>query len=272
MLCADVAFALMAASTKFTGARLAASQIVFVRSLLSCVALYLALRKNNIPIKAKEPRLLWARGIVGYIALQTYFWALPQLTLGTAVMLNYTAPIFAIVFSFYVLSESPPGMARLLLVILSGGIYLLTSGEITGRPLAVAAGLLSGVLAGAVYVMIRRSYKSDSPFLVIFYFTVSCAVGSSLLLLKTGWVWPTAWEWLGLLAITVSSLFGQIFLTYSLQKAPVWAVAPFGYFTPLLSLVIGVIFWGEKPSAANLIGGAVVILCGVLLLKKYGRT
>ena len=271
MLCADLVFALMAAATKFTGARLPASEIVVVRSVLSCITLYFVLRTNKISLEAKEPGLLWARGVVGYIALQSYFWALPQLTLGTAVMLNYTAPIFAIIFSFYALGERPPLAVKLSLLALSAGIYLLCSGDFSGHPVAVAAGLLSGILAGSVYVMIRRGHKTDSPLLIIFYFSVCCALGSTILLLRTGCIAPTFSEWLGLLAISAASLLGQVFLTYSLRKSPVWAVAPFGYLTPVLSLVLGVFFWGETPSAANLLGGAMVILCGIVLVKKYGR-
>ena len=268
MLCADVAFAAMAAATKFAGHRLPASEIVFVRSFFSCLALVGILKNRKISLKANEPALLWARGIVGYIALQCYFWALPQITLGTAVMLNYTAPFFAVIFSFFTLREKPPLSVKLLLLVSSLGIYLLSSPEISGHGPAVLAGLLSGLLAGSVYVMIRQSNKTDTPLLIIFYFTLSCTIGSALLILKTGWLAPTPMEWLGLLVITTSSLFGQIFLTFSLQRSPVWVVSPFGYLTPVIGLALGIIFWRETPNAANLTGSALVIICGIVMLKK----
>ena len=272
MLFADVAFAVMAAATKFAGVRLPAFEIVFIRSFLSCAALWVTLTQRKISLKANEPGLLWARGIVGYAALQCYFWALPQITLGTAVMLNYTAPIVAVIFSFFVLREKPPLLVKLLLPVCALGVYLLSSPEIKGHAAAVGAGLISGLLAGSVYVMIRQSNRTDAPLLIIFYFTLSCSVGSVLFLLKTGWVTPTAAEWLVLAVITISSLFGQIFLTYSLQKSPVWAVSPFGYLTPVLALLIGRVIWHEMPNAASLTGGALIILCGIILLNRFGRS
>ena len=272
MLCADAAFALMAATTKFTGQRLSAVEIVFTRSLLSCAVLGFVLAQKKISLRANEPGLLWARGIVGYIALQSYFWALPQLSLGTAVMLNYTAPIFAVIFSFYALREKPPLSAMLSLLVSALGVYLLSSPEISGHGPAVLAGLLSGLLAGSVYVMIRQSNKTDTPLLIIFYFTVSCTIGSAFLLLKTGWLAPTPVEWLGLLVIAASSLLGQIFLTFSLQRSPVWVVSPFGYLTPVIGLALGIILWRETPNAANLTGSALVIICGIAILKKFGRS
>ena len=272
MLCADAAFAVMAGATKFAGHHLPASEIVFVRSFLSCAALYLFLSHKKISLKANEPGLLWARGIVGYVALQCYFWALPQIALGTAVMLNYTAPIFAVIFSFFILREKPPVIVRGLLGVSLFGVYLLSSPEIHSRPSAILAGLVSGLLAGAVYVMSRQSSRSDEPLLIIFYFTLSCAVGSGLLLLKTGRAPPSPLVWSALLLISLSSLFGQIFLTYSLQRSPIWLVAPFGYLTPVLSLALGMVLWGEMPNAANLIGGVLIITCGVVLLQKFSRS
>ena len=272
MLGADLAFALMAAAAKFTGKHVGAAEIVFVRSLLSSIALLGVLRKNGVPLRANEPALLWTRGLVGYVALQCYFWAIPQLPLGTAVMLNYTAPIFAVILSFFVLREKPPLAFKLSLLISFFGVYLLCSPQLAGKGAALGAALVSGLGAGSVHVMIRQGRKSDSPLLMIFYFTLSATAGAGVLLFKTGWTNPSPAEWAGLLLITMSSFIGQLCLTHALQKAPVWAVAPFGYFAPLFSLALGMIFWGEKPSAANLIGGAVVIFCGVILLKKYSRT
>jgi drug/metabolite transporter (DMT)-like permease len=269
MLLSDVAFALMAAATKFTGQRVPAAEIVFVRSVLSTAALFWYLRKTGVTLRPKEPLLVWTRGIVGYIALQSYFWALPQLTLGTAVMLNYTAPIFAVIFSFFILHEKPPLPVKLLLAVSFGGVYLLCTPEIPDKPAALMAGLLSGLLAGSVHVMIRHSRKSDPALLMIFYFTVSSMIGSGLLLFKTGWTAPTGVEWAGLLAITVISLVGQVCMTVALQKAPVWVVSPFGYLTPVMSLWLGWLLWSEAPRAANVLGSAVVIGCGVLMLTYF---
>jgi drug/metabolite transporter (DMT)-like permease len=266
MLCADFAFALMAAATKSVGARLPASEVVFIRSAVSLAALLWMLRARRIPLRGNGPRLLWARGIVGYIALQCYFWALPQIPLGTAVMLNYTAPIFAVALSFLWLKENPPLVVKWLLGACFGGIYLLAAPRFGGPLPALLAGLLSGVLAGSVYVMIRRAQRDDSTLLVVFYFALSSTVGSGALLSLSGWTPPTPSEWWGLALITASSFIGQLCLTRSLQKSPVWLVSPFGYLTPVLGLFLGILFWEEYPDLHSLAGGGIVIVCGVLML------
>lgn len=271
MLGSDVAFAAMAAATKFTGRRLSAVEIVFVRSVIGAAALLCILANRKIPLKANEPALLWGRGIVGYVALQCYFWSIPRITLGTAVMLNYTAPIFAVLLSFFLLRERPPLGVKISLLFSFIGVCLLSSPEIAGEQAAILAALGSGFLAGAVHVMIRQGNKTDAPLLIIFYFTVSSTIGSGLLLIKTGWAAPTPAEWAGLFIVATSSLIGQMGLTYSLQKAPVWVVSPFGYFTPVLGLFLGHAIWKETLSTWQLAGGALVIVCGTVMLSFFRR-
>ena len=271
MLASDVTFAIMAAAMKFTGQTLPAVEVVFIRSAVSLLALTVILRSQKISLIAREPGLLWARGVIGYLALQSYFWALPQIALGTAVMLNYTAPVFAVILSFFFLREKSPSAVKLFLAVSFVGVYLLCSPEIGGKPWPLLAGLLSGLLAGSVHVMIRQGNRSDSPLLIIFYFAFCSTIGSGCLLLFRGWQTPTGPEWLGLLVITLTSFAGQLFLTYALQKAPVWVVSPFGYFTPVLGLWLGWWLWGEKIGALSVIGSALVIVSGSVMLNFFRR-
>ncbi len=271
MLAADLAFAIMAAATKHTGHSLSAPQIVFVRSAVSTLLLYVLMGLRHKSIRPVEPGLLWARGIIGYIALQCYFWALPQLTLGTGVMLNYTAPIFAVILSFLILREKPPAIVLAGLFLAFLGVYFLASPELSGKPLAILAGLLSGIFAGFVHVLIRRGNRTDPPIRIIFYFTLASTIGSGILLLGGGWATPSASEWLGLAVITASSLLGQLFLTYSLQKAPVWVVSPFGYLTPVLGVLLGYFLWQEKMTANSLMGCGIIVICGCSMLHLFKK-
>jgi len=268
MLCADAAFALMASATKWAGIRIPSSEVVFVRSAVSSAALLAFCAARGLSIKPKEPILLWSRGIIGYIAMQCFFWAIPQIALGTAVTLNYTAPIFAVLLSILLIGEKPSRVARFALVISFVGVWLLASPQFGGRPEALLAALISGLFAGGVYVMIRHSRHADGPLLVILYFTMTSTLGSGLWTAATGWIAPSAEEWAALAVITVSSFIGQLCLTYSLHKAPVWVVSPFAYLTPVLSLIIGWAVWKEIPSTQNLLGSAIVITCGIVMLAK----
>ena len=270
MLGATISFAVMAAATKALHGGLPASEVVFIRSTLSTLALILYFSwHQNRAWPGKKPVLLTARGVVGFIALFFYFWALPQIHLGTAIMLNYTAPLFAVIASYFIFKEKTNTRAKLLITLSFLGVYILTAPQISEKPAAFLAALSSGFLAGMVHLLIRKSSREEeSPFVIIFYFTSICIVGSLSFLPFTRWFFPDRQQWPLLIVITVSSFVGQLGLTCSLQKAPVSVVSPFGYITPVLGLALGFFIWGENPGFAGCLGSLVIILCGILLYTQ----
>ena len=269
MLGADVAFAAMAAATQFTGRGVSSWQIIFIRSLVSTLILWLWLTLKKVPLTGREPGLLWARGIIGYTALQCYFWALPQLPLGTAIMLNYTAPIFAVILSYWLLRERP-GLTSVFSLLLSfAGLFVMSQPSWSDRPWAILAGMMSGILAGLVHVLIRRGNRTDDPLLIIFYFTVSSTVGSGILCLTLGWTRPDAAQWTGLALLTLTSFAGQLCLTHSLQKAPVWAASPLGFLTPVMGLGLGSYLWGQQAGVQEIAGASLIIAGGAYLVFDF---
>jgi drug/metabolite transporter (DMT)-like permease len=60
-----------------------------------------------------------------------------------------------------------------------------------------------------------------------------------------------------------------VYLTRSLQKAPVWLVSPFGYLTPVLGFFLGLLLWEEVPGIASILGASIVIVSGVVMLVFF---
>lgn len=266
MLCGSAAFAVMAACAKGCS-RLPASQTVFVRSVLATVLLAAWMRSHRVPLVSREPALLYARSLVGFTAMMTYFWTLTRLDLGTAVMLNYTAPLFAVVLARFILRERTSAGGSLAILVAFAGVFLLTGPRWSAQPAPIMAGLTAGLLAGTVHILIRNTSRGESPLTIILYFTVASSIGSGLLLMWTGPVLPTLPETLLLAGVTVSSLIGQIGLTYSLRIAPVPTVSPFGYLTPVLSFAAGWLIWGELLSATSVLGSLLIIGAGIWLYR-----
>lgn len=266
MLGGSAAFALMAACAKGCS-RLPAAETVFVRSLAAAVGLAWWMRRTGVPLVSRHPKLLYARSVIGFTAMMTYFWTLTRLDLGTAVMLNYTAPLFAVVLARSVLAERSGPQATAAVVVAFAGVFLLTGPRFTAQPLELAAGLTAGLLAGTVHILIRNTPREESPLTIIFYFTTASAIGSGLLLAWTGWTPPGPLETLLLVGVTLGSIAGQIGLTVSLRIAPVPTVSPFGYLTPVLSFIIGWLIWGEALSAVALAGSALIIGAGCALYR-----
>ncbi|MGH7197641.1 MAG: DMT family transporter [Candidatus Omnitrophota bacterium] len=264
---ASLSFALMASAIKSVSRSFSAPEIVFIRSALGLIFIAGLMAKTRAPWIGREPRFLVARGVVGFTAMVLYFWAISQIDLGTAMMLNYTSPIFAFILAHLLFRERSTALIKAALFLSFIGVYLLTAPQLAAKPLPLLVALFSGMLVGVVHVLIRYSHAEEAPLTIIFYFTTISVLGSGLLLVKTGFAAPLAGEWPGLLAVTATSMLGQLGLTYSLRSAPVSVVSPFAYLTPVFGLFLGGWFWKEPLPAMSLAGSVLIILCGMIAYK-----
>jgi drug/metabolite transporter (DMT)-like permease len=64
----------------------------------------------------------------------------------------------------------------------------------------------------------------------------------------------------------VANAVGQFFWTRALHLAPATAVSPFFYLMLVWALVIGYVVWGDVPTPGLLVGSAIVVASGMLLL------
>lgn len=268
MCSASFLFAVMAAAAKFCGTRIPVGETILVRSLIGSIVIAFLIHRRGAPWIGKNPLILASRGLIGFTALSLYFWTVSKLDLGTAVMLNYTSPIFALLWARLFTGERSGRASKMAVFLAFTGVYFLATPHFNAQILPLIAGLCSGILAGSVHVLIRESHEKESPLTIIFYFTVICTLGSLLLLWKTGWMAPTGWEWMALAVITVTSLLGQFGLTYALKYAPVSVVTPFGYLTPVSGALLGLVLWKEPFSATSMLGGLLVIAGGVIIYRS----
>jgi len=260
-------FSLMAICVKFLSRHLPSTEVVFLRSFLGALLLGFIMVRKRVSWKGQNQKLLIGRGVVGFCALSLFFWTLSQLDLGTAVMLNFTAPLFAVFLAFFILKERGSRSIYVAIGLSFIGVYLLAAPVWELKPLPLLAGLLSGLFAGLVHLLIRFSPPKEHPFLIIFYFLAISSVGSFLLLFKTGFVMPVGLDWLWILGVTLGAHFGQIGMTFSLKTAPIPVVSPFGYLTPVFGSLWGWFIWGELMTSKGLLGSAIIIACGIFLFR-----
>ena len=94
MIAASFLFACMGVCVKLAAETHSAVEITFYRSFISLVMMYGLVRLRGVPLKTPHWRWQVTRGVVGFSALFSYFYAITLLPLATAVTLNYTSAIF----------------------------------------------------------------------------------------------------------------------------------------------------------------------------------
>ena len=263
MIASACAFSIMGLAVKLAAEDIHPFQVVFFRSFVGLLIILFFIHRKKVSLFGNEKKLMVLRGISGFLALLLHFYTIKHLELGTAITLNYMAPIFVCLFSARFLGEKPSRLFYGLIFISFAGVAMmnLQKGLVWDTNIAIA--VLSAVFASVAYLSIRSIKKKESPFTVIFYFTGISTLGS-LFFIST-WTWPSFQSW-GLIAVIgVGSFYGQLWLTTAMRRAPAWLASPFIYLNPVLSSIYGLILFGEGANHLFWGGLALIVVSGILI-------
>lgn len=258
-----ICFSLMVLCVKGASREVPAMQLVFFRSFFGMLLLFPFFLRKRFSLWGTERTQLIARGVSGCLALLLHFYTISKMEIGMAVMLNYTAPIFAVLLSIFFLKERPSAALCVLVLTSFSGVVLLTSHYRFSWKPEVWLALLSSVFAAIAYVSIRTIRHRESPLTVMFYFTLISTLGSLFFL--RGWRWPGPLSWLAILGVVIFSFYGQLWMTTAFRRAPAYLVTPFSYLHPVLSFFYGWLLWNEAVSWKTFLGVLLIIGSGSLI-------
>jgi len=273
-------FMVMASLVKASSAEVPPGQAVFYRSFFALPVIigWLAIRSElRDGWKTANPMGHVWRGLVGTSAMGLGFTGLGLLPLPEVTAIGYAAPLLVVIFAAMFLGENVRafrlsavglGLAGVLIVLsprLSVGASLDTS-----ETLGAVVVLMGAVMAALAQVFVRKMVATETTAAIVFWFTITSSV-MALLTLPWGWVMP---GWTVSLMLVMAGLLGgvgQILLTSSYRYADASLVAPFDYTSMLLALLIGYFIFDEVPTVTMLVGAAIVISAGVLIIWRERR-
>lgn len=286
-LCAVFLFMVMAAIIKSVSDEVPPGEAVFFRSLFAIpiIAIWLAqrgqLRDGLIPSNLMGH--VW-RGVFGTSAMGLTFAGLGLLPLPEVTAIGYATPLFAVIFAALFLGERIR-MIRLSAVALGLiGVTIVIAPRLSigADDLSRAATfgaimvLIASVLRALVQIHVRRLVQTDHTAAIVFYFSVT-ATCLALLSAPVGWVvdHPAfVWVWPGrsvvLLLITAGLIGGvaQIMVTSSYRFGGASMLAPFDYASMIFASLIGYVAFNEVPTGPILLGSALVISGGILIIWR----
>jgi len=258
-----ICFSLMALCVKCMSTSLSPFQIAFFRSFFGLLMVLPFIWRKKVSLWGEEHFKLTLRGLCGFGALVLHFYTITKLELGLAIMLYYTAPIFTVIFSIFFLKERPSPSLCLLTVLSFAGVVLLNTRSGAAWSPAVWLALIASIFAAFAYLSIRTIRNRESPYTVIFYFTLISTIGS-LFFLKD-WKWPDLGSWGLICGVVVFSFFGQVWMTTALRRAPAHLVTPFSYLHPVLSFAYGWLLWGDAITWVTASGILLIVGSGSLI-------
>lgn len=283
MLISAAAFSVMSALVRALGERIPSVEIAFVRAVITLVLSAVALRRAGLSAfgSGKTPRRwLVARGLIGFVGLHCYFYAVTTLPLADATTLHFLNPLLVALLAPVALGEPLRrrdlvgvvlGLAGVVLVARPSAIFGPGStGDATPAlpPLGLLAAL-GGACAGAAAYLVVRRLRTEDPRVVVLQFPL-LGVPLTLPLVVPLWVWPSAWEWALLLVMGVFTQIGQVKMTEGLQLERAARATAVSYAQIPFSIALGIIFFGELPTTLGLVGAACIVL-GTLSVAQAGE-
>ncbi|MBT8184984.1 MAG: DMT family transporter, partial [Eudoraea sp.] len=160
MLLSTLSFVLMNAFVKYLD-NIPTFQLVFFRSLGSCILATAFILSQRIKILGNNRKLLVLRSFLGLTSMSLFFMSIDYLPIGTAVSLRYLAPIFAALFAAFLLKEKLRSVQWLLFIIAFTGVIILKGFDSNINTTGLVLVLIASILSGMVFVIIRRIGKGD---------------------------------------------------------------------------------------------------------------
>lgn len=212
----------------------------------------------------------------GFLAAHFASWitSLELTSVASSAALVSTYPLFAAVASTLFLRESlpAPGWLGILAAVL--GSIIVAFGGATGRggdSLTGNALALVGAIAGAGYFLVGRALRKKLSLVAYVTLTYGVAAAALLILSLTlrvpllGYS-PAAYA-LFLLLAAVPQLVGHTSFNYALRYLSATFVAVTVVAEPIGATLLALLLLGERPTAAELLGMA-LILAGIVLVSR----
>jgi drug/metabolite transporter (DMT)-like permease len=265
MLISALGFALMSATVKYVSKYgIPVFEIVAARALVSFILSYMDVKRKGLSVWGNNRPLLFARGLVGTLALFCVYYAVTTLPLAEATILQYVHPLFTAVIAYLFLKESIQASTVMSICLSIIGVAVMVypnwdSSIAADLPLfSVGVALLGALGSSVAYVIVRKLSRTEDPSVIIFYFPL-VALPVSLFAIGDDFVMPSALITLMLVLVGIFTQVGQLGLTKAMQTEAAGKASAYSYIQIVFSAFLGVVIFGELPTIWTIIGGGLIV-------------
>lgn len=268
----SLVFSIMNALVKAVSLNIPASEIMFFRSLIGTVIIFLMMKQSKITFSKEGVPMLFVRGILGALYLYAYFYTISKIPLADASILAHLSTIFVFFLSAVFLKEKVSRSTFYILpFVFFGAILLIKPFNFSSFSVYALGGVVSALFAAGAATSIRYLSKRHPSYEIVFYFLATGTVLSIPLMLNE-FVVPSLLEGFYLICIGVVSLLGQIFLTKAFTHENIVVVEMTRYIGIVFNALWGFLFWSEIPDAFTITGGVLIVASCMLLSAVKRKT
>ncbi|CCC82415.1 DMT family transporter [Thermoproteus tenax] len=245
---------------------------VFFRVFFTALSLLLLLR--NVKVQLLRDRLIAASGVFLALNWIFLFYSVAMLPVSIAVMIYYTGPVFSM-FVMHFIGEKLSRVKLLSAAISFAGLSVIINPFVTmgsegaGASLGLILAILSGVSYGLLIVFNKLSVgRLANPLeLVLCQTLISTAITFPFLLILHFEL--NAYSIAIVLVSALVNTLLALFLWYdALRKISVHTASILSYLDPVFATLFAYIFLGQVPAKTTMLGGALIIIGGVMAILE----
>ena len=270
MLVAVAAFSLMDASMKMLAPHYPPMQVAAMRGLTSLPLVLLWALIDGGPMQLVRIRWLLhlLRGVLSVIMLVAFVYGLQTLPLAETYSLFFVAPLLITALAMPILGERV-GWRRWLAILigLCGTLIVLRPSRQGMLSLGGLAVIVSAMGYALSAITVRVLGRTDSTQSMVVWMLAMLSV-FSLALAWRGWMPVDAADWKPIATLAISGAIGQYGITEAFRRAPASVIAPLEYTALIWGLGLDWSLWGTLPDRWMLAGAAVIVVCGLYLVRR----
>ena len=267
MILSGVCFVAMHSAAKYLADEVHIFEIVFLRCALVVVILSPFLfKEGKKSLFTKQPKNQIYRIVTNSIAILLFFYGLRISPLSLATVLNFTAPIFTVIFAIIFLKEKLTNHRLISLVLGFIGVMCVLRPDLSFN-LGGLLVLLSSLVWASSLIFIKKLTKTDSAI------TISLYAGVGMMPATFAAAYPYLKEinfvqFLFILFIAVSGTTAQTLLNSALKRGALSFLLPLDFLRLIWSVLLGVTLFGESTSVFLWVGGLFILVASTLIVTS----
>ena len=253
----------------YLGEPLSPFQISQSRFLYGFVFVLLFSLFYKIKIESPNPKLHLARTSLGWMGATVLFGSSSLIPVNDAVALNFSNPIFAMIFSIIILKEKYFSYRWIAMIITFAGAIILIRpnfSDLYVDPVALVS-IFGAICLGleAMFIKLLTKYEKNTQILLINNFIG--LILSSLIVIFF-WQTPTFLQLVFCIFIGFLMICAQICFLMALRSNQLNFVIPFFYSTLIFVLIYDYLIFRDLPDYLSCSGSILIIVGGIYLFLK----
>ncbi len=246
-----------------------AIQILFIRTLIICPALYFFYRArgNAKTLKPVRWKAQLIRGCLGFLAPFCFFSALKYLPLTNVNVVFYSGTLMITVMSAFILRETVGPYRWGAVVVGYIGVVVAIGVQGGDNLLGYLLVIISSITYAGLFISGKWLSSTESSASLVLFYNVGVGL-VSMLFIPAIWQSLNVQELLGIAAVALLAVLGHSCMTKAYTIADASMLAPLDYTSLLWAVSFDLLIWHAIPSVQTLIGACIIISSSLFLLYR----